>query len=78
MYQEVRSCWFDASRFDADPLADVPCTLVTGERTTPAARAMTLALARRNPHARVVEIPGAGHMALVTQPGLVCPGMVGA
>lgn len=66
MYQEVRSCFYDVSDFDERPLPSVPCTLVTAERSTAAARAMVRSIARRNPHARVVELMGTGHMAPLT------------
>lgn len=69
MFQEVRSCAYDATDFPALP--NVPCTLVTAERSPIAARAMVRALARLNPHARVATLPGVGHMAPLTNPAVV-------
>lgn len=71
MFQEVRSCFFDITSFDELPLPNVPVTLVTGERSPRASRAMTAALARRAPWARVVDLPKTGHMAPLTHPALV-------
>lgn len=48
-------------------LRDVPTTLVLGEKTTAAARGVVLALSRWNPKATVIELPDAGHMAVLTE-----------
>jgi pimeloyl-ACP methyl ester carboxylesterase len=70
MFQEVRAC-FDADRpFDEWKLT-LPATVVRGERSTPAARAMALALARSRPNVALVEMPGVPHMAPLTQPAKV-------
>ncbi|MBL9039681.1 MAG: alpha/beta hydrolase [Archangium sp.] len=71
MFQEVRAVFFDARTFDAWPLPRVPVTLVKGERSPVASRAMIDALAKRNAHARVVELAGTGHMAPLTHPAKV-------
>ncbi|MBL8739940.1 MAG: alpha/beta hydrolase [Myxococcales bacterium] len=71
MYQEVRACFYGMQSFDEPVLGDVFTTLAVGERTTKSSRAMTLALARRNPRARLVEVPKVGHMAPLTQPLVV-------
>lgn len=70
MFQEVRSCARDIPSFDAVRLPRVPVTLGLGTQTTAGARAMTLALSRRHPHAVLVEL-AAGHMAPLTHPTLV-------
>ena len=72
MYQEVRSVFLDAGSFSEwrlDP--NVPLTLAVGDRTTASAKAMVAGLAAQNPHARVVELAGAGHMAIAVKPQLV-------
>jgi len=71
MYQEVRAVFFESGRFEDHPLPPVPVTLVRGERTTAGARAMVDELARRTPHARVIELEGTGHMAPLTHPSKV-------
>ncbi len=71
MYQEVRSCFFDVQAFGERPLARVPSTIVTGERSTAGARAMARAVVRESPWARLVELPGLGHMGPLTHPGPV-------
>ncbi len=70
MFQEVRACFYGMDHFPAIP-ADIQTTFAFGERTTASSRAMTGEMARRNPHAVVVELPGTGHMAPVTHPGKV-------
>lgn len=70
MFQEVRGVFFDETPFDAWPL-DVPTTLVMGERTTIASKAMTRALADGRPNVRTVSLPDVGHMAPLTKPGPV-------
>ncbi len=71
MYQEVRACFYDIASFDEPSFADVYTTLAVGERTTKSSRAMTRALARRNPSARLVEVPKVGHMGPLTHPLVV-------
>lgn len=70
MFQEVRACFYADRPFD-DWRLTIPTTLVRGERSTPAARAMALALARSRPNATLVEMAGVPHMAPLTQPGKV-------
>ncbi|MBX3228814.1 MAG: alpha/beta hydrolase [Labilithrix sp.] len=70
MFQEVRACFSDDRPF-ADWKLEVPATIVRGERSTVAARAMALALARGRPNATLVDLPGAPHMAPLTKPELV-------
>lgn len=70
MFQEVRACFEEDRPFD-DWKLDVPTTIARGERSTRAARAMAQALARTRPNVTLVEMPGAGHMAPLTQPGKV-------
>lgn len=65
MYQEVKSVFTRVSRFDAYPIR-VPTTLVMGERSPRASRAMVHGLAQVNPSVRTVELAGAGHMAPIT------------
>lgn len=72
MFQEVRSCFFDETPF-AQVKLPADTTLVMGQRSPPASRAMAVALKRENPGAVLVDLEGAGHMAPLTQPGLVHP-----
>jgi len=76
MFQEVRSVFFDVSSFEERPLTAAPCTLVMAERSPRAARAMVQALARRTPHAQVVELKGTGHMAPLTHPEVLGEAML--
>lgn len=71
MFQEVRAVALDAEDFSAFGFPNLPITLARGERTTAAARAMVDALAKVNPHAAVVELAGANHMAPLTHPSKV-------
>lgn len=70
MFQEVRACFYADRPFD-DWNLTIPATVVRGERSTPAARAMALALARSRPNVTLVEMPGVPHMAPLTQPAKV-------
>jgi pimeloyl-ACP methyl ester carboxylesterase len=76
MVQEVRSCFHDVGSFDEVRLPDVPTTLVMGERSTPASRAMTKTQAARHPKATLVELPRAGHMAPLTHSALLHEAML--
>lgn len=76
MYQEVRSCFLDPVPFDAWQL-NVPLTLVVGERTTASAQAMVQGLAQVNPQARVLTVPGVGHMGVAMKPGVVWAAIAG-
>ncbi|MBX7098496.1 MAG: alpha/beta hydrolase [Myxococcaceae bacterium] len=67
MFQEVRSVFHDARTF-ADWRFTQPMTLVLGERSPRASHAMTRAVAQENPQAKVVVLPGSGHLALLTHP----------
>ena len=75
MYQEVRSCFFGVPSFEAYQIASLPCTLLMGERTTTASRAMTRGLARTYPSAALIELPKTGHMAPITHAPLVYEAM---
>jgi pimeloyl-ACP methyl ester carboxylesterase len=68
MFQEVRSVFFEAKTFDERLLPKVPVTLVRGERSPVGSREMTAQLAKRAPHAKVIELSGTGHMAPLTHP----------
>lgn len=70
MFQEVRAVFHTDRPFD-DWKLDLPTTIVRGERSTPAARAMALALARTRPNVTLIDLPGAPHMAPLTKPALV-------
>ncbi len=72
MYQEVRSVFYDETPF-AEIRLPPRTTLAMGQRSPPASRAMAVALKRENPDAVLVDVEGAGHMAPLTQPGLVNP-----
>lgn len=71
MFQEVRAVFFDPKTFDERVLPSIPVTLVRGERSPAASRAMVSALARRAPHAVVAELLGTGHMSPLTHPAKV-------
>jgi pimeloyl-ACP methyl ester carboxylesterase len=75
MYQEVRACFFGVESFEVYQIASLPCTLVMGERTTAASRAMTRALARLYPNAYLIELAKTGHMAPITHAPLVYEAM---
>jgi pimeloyl-ACP methyl ester carboxylesterase len=73
----VKSEWHSAFN-EPTPLSafaalDVPVLLLTGARSTAAARGVAELLGSTLPRARVAELQGAGHMAPVTQPQLVNP-----
>jgi pimeloyl-ACP methyl ester carboxylesterase len=76
MYQEVRAVFFDSSTFEDHAFAAVPMTLVKAERSPQAPRAMVDALAHVNPHAKVTELAGTGHMAPLSHPALVAQALV--
>ena len=69
MFQEVLACFAETTPFDAWPLP-AACTIVCGERSPRASRAMARSLASR-PGVRLVELAGAGHMAPLTHPAAV-------
>lgn len=71
MFQEVRSCFFDAISLGAYPFGAAKTTLVMGERSPRTSREMARALHRRNPGARLVELPKGAHMTLLTNPAAV-------
>ncbi len=73
MFCEVRACFSPTQTFDHACLARVPVTLIVGDRTPAPSRAVIDELARRYPAARVVVVPGAGHMGPITHPALVAP-----
>jgi pimeloyl-ACP methyl ester carboxylesterase len=57
---------------DCEALA-LPCRLIAGERTRPAARWVAERLAATIPGAGFTLIPGVGHMAAATDPALINP-----
>ncbi len=71
MFNEVRSVFRDSGTYQSLTPPRVPLTLVIGERSTVGAKEMVRAFAARNSHARVVELPGTGHMAPLTHPAKV-------
>jgi pimeloyl-ACP methyl ester carboxylesterase len=78
MSQEVRSAFFDNSSFDEWPIDTVPTTIMFGQRTTAASRAMSQLLAREpgksgamRANVTLVEAPGIGHMAPLVAPAAV-------
>lgn len=71
MFQEVRSCFFGVRSYDEVPLPEIPVTLLVGERSPAASRAMTEGLARRHPWAHAVVLPKVGHMGPLTHPSVV-------
>ncbi len=74
MFREVCSVSTEPQAFEHYQLP-VPLTLAYGEHTTPAAKAMVMRLAEVNPHAKVDEVPGVGHMGVVGAPGVVLPSL---
>lgn len=75
MFQEVRAVFHDETPFERWGVP-APMTIALGERTTMASRAMSRALARGRPSARLVEVPGVGHMAPLTHPTKVHEALV--
>jgi pimeloyl-ACP methyl ester carboxylesterase len=73
MFCEVRACFSPTQTWDHACLGRVPVTLIAGARTPAPSRAVTDELARRYPAARVVVVPGTGHMGPITHPALVAP-----
>jgi pimeloyl-ACP methyl ester carboxylesterase len=75
--QSVRPEWHSAFD-DPTPLAefrviDAPVLLMTGTASTRAARAVSNLIAETLPKSTVETLPGAGHMAPVTEPQRVNP-----
>lgn len=68
MFCEVRSVFRDSGTYEELAPPKVPVSLVVGERSPLGSREVIRALARRNSHARVVELAGTGHMAPLTHP----------
>jgi pimeloyl-ACP methyl ester carboxylesterase len=66
MFQEVRSVFHDNQRFDAFTFPQVKLTLGMGERSPVASREMVRQLSLVNPHAKVLEVAGTGHLAPLT------------
>ncbi len=75
MFQEVRACFYEARSFDGYALP-AHTTLARGARSPKASRAMVDALAKRHPHAAVVELAKTGHMAPLTHPAVLAEAMV--
>ncbi len=67
MYQEVRATGFDETPFEHYRLP-VPITLLLGEHSPAAPKAMAAALARVNPQTVIETIPGLGHMGPLVKP----------
>lgn len=74
MFQEVRGTALDPDRFEAYR-TNIPTTIVTGEKTTPSARAMAHALADQDPNVRLEVVPGATHMSIVMQGDRFAPSL---
>lgn len=74
MFQEVRSVSLEPRPFDAYRFV-IPLTLVTGERSTAAAREMVRHLAAENPGAHVDRLPDLGHMGMIEAPDRVAPSL---
>lgn len=70
MFQEVRAVFHDETPFERW-VVPAPMTIALGERTTVGSRAMSRAFVRGRPNARLVEVPGVGHMAPLTHPANV-------
>lgn len=70
MFQEVRACFFDETSFEDWRIA-APATIVSGDRSPVASRAMARALARGRENVAFVELPGVGHMAPLTHSAVV-------
>jgi pimeloyl-ACP methyl ester carboxylesterase len=68
MYCEVRSVFRDSGTYEDLAPPKVPVTLVMGERSPIGSREVIRALSLRNPHVKVVELMGTGHMAPLTHP----------
>lgn len=74
MFQEVRTVSLEPRPFE-DYRFDLPMTLVTGERSTAAAREMVNHLAAVNPTAQVDRLPAVGHMAIIEAADRVAPSL---
>jgi pimeloyl-ACP methyl ester carboxylesterase len=70
MFQEVLACFGETTPFDAWPLPPA-CTVLCGERSPRASRAMARALASSRAGVALVELAGTGHMAPLTHPAAV-------
>jgi pimeloyl-ACP methyl ester carboxylesterase len=68
MFCEVRAVFLESGPYEDSPLPARPVTLVMGERSPAGSREVVRALSKRHSHARVVELPGTGHMAPLTHP----------
>jgi pimeloyl-ACP methyl ester carboxylesterase len=68
LYNDLNACNTYPNALAAAAEIKVPVTFILGERDmmTPAKAGKTLAAAV--PHARIVVLPGAGHMMMVEQP----------
>jgi pimeloyl-ACP methyl ester carboxylesterase len=68
LYNDLNACNAYQNALAAAALVKVPTTFILGERDmmTPAKSGKTLAAA--TPNARIVVLPGAGHMMMVEQP----------
>lgn len=75
MYQEVRSAFVDVRAFASMGAPRVVATVLYGSVTPIMAKEMTRGTFLRTPQAELVELPGLGHMALVTRPADVFAAM---
>ncbi len=71
MHQDVRAIWADETPAAVYGDLGIPALVLTGERTTPAARRMADILVSQLPDARAAVLPTAGHMAPVTHADLI-------
>lgn len=71
MHQDVRAIWADETPGAVYGALPMPVLILTGERTTPAARKMADLVAAHVPRARQAVLPTAGHMAPVTHADLI-------
>jgi pimeloyl-ACP methyl ester carboxylesterase len=76
MYSEVLTCFSPRLTFAHPVLARVPTRLLTAGRSPAPARAIVAELARRYPTIEVVDLPGVGHMAPITNAAVVGQALV--
>ncbi|MFO0594678.1 MAG: alpha/beta hydrolase [Myxococcaceae bacterium] len=77
MFVEVRSVFRESGRYEDNALPAVPVTLAYGERSPVGSREVIRALSARHAHAKVVVMPGTGHMAPLTHPSKVAEVLAG-
>jgi 3-oxoadipate enol-lactonase len=69
---------FDARPIDVLDTITAPTTVIVGDRDVPCFQEMSAVLAGRIPGARLVTIPGAGHMTPMEAPDAVLPALQAA